>query len=926
MDPDDRGREWLRTTLYSIGDAVITTDAQGRVREMNPVAEALTGWTEGEAAGRPFAEVFVAFSEETGAAIADPVAQILRDGVTIGLANHTLLRARHGGECPIADSGAPIRDRDGRLLGAVIVFRDQTAEREQMRALEESERRHRELFAANPHAMWIYDERTLAFLDVNAAAVARYGYTRDEFLAMTLADIRPPEDVPALLADVAGVPDGFEGGQRWRHRRRDGSLLAVEISSHPVPWPGRSARVVLVHDVTAQAALEARLHWQAQMLTRLASREPLQTLLDELAIFVCTLCPGVMSTVMLFDAAAGVLRPAASHDVPADVQAAANPTPVADLTGVCGTAAARRVPFVVADIEHDPAFAAYLPVTRRFGLRAAWSHPFFDSQGRLLGTAAMYARSPRPPTPTETEVSAFAATLAGVMVERARNLEALHEREAQLRLIFENEPECVKVLDCDGHLLEMNPTGLRLIEADRIEQVRGADVAALVTPEYREAFAALTRETAAGGEGRLEFELVGLKGTRRWLETHTAPLRDAQGRVTAVLGITRDVTERKALAAQLLQAQKLESVGRLAGGVAHDFNNMLGVIQGQTELALQDAPPGSLLESGLQEVLKAAQRSAQLTRQLLAFARREPSTPRALDLNLRVQELVGMLARLIGEGVSVVWEPGAGVWPVCIDPGQLDQVLTNLVVNARDAMAGAGTVTVATANVSRESSDGAPAGDYVLLTVRDTGTGMDAATQARIFEPFFTTKPTGRGTGLGLSTVYGIVRQHGGAIEVESRPGHGATFRLFFPRSADEPAGAAAPSSPRAAARAHGTILVVEDEPALRALICRVLRLEGYDVLDFASPLEAESVLVLREGAIDLLLTDIVMPGMNGPELWRRVRGMRPSLSCLMMSGYSHDAVEGGPEPGVQILHKPFSMHELVERVRALLAADHAAS
>ena len=921
MDSDDRGREWLRTTLYSIGDAVITTDALGRVRELNPVAEGLTGWPESEASGRAFTEVFVALNEDTRARVPDPVTQILRDGVTIGLANHTVLVARDGTERPIADSGAPIRDRDGLILGTVVVFRDQTDERAQLRALEESERRHRELFVASPHAMWVYDDDTMAFLDVNGAALARYGYTRDEFLAMTLADIRPPEDVPALLADVAAVPDGFEGGRRWRHRRRDGSLLTVEISSNPVPWPGRTARVVLVHDVSAQAALETRLHWQAQMLTRLASREPLQTLLDELAVFVCTLCPGVMSTVMLFDAESGALRPAASHDVPPEVQAAADPTPVAELSGVCGTAAARRAPFVVADIDTDPAFTAYLPVTQRFGLRAAWSHPFFDTRGRLLGTAAMYAATPRRPTRTETEVAVFAATLAGVMVERSRNLDALNEREAQLRLIFENEPECVKVLDRDGHLLEMNPAGLRLVEAESIDQVRGADVGSLVTPEHREAFKALTRAVAAGEEGRLEFELVGLKGTRRWMETHAAPLRDAKGRITAVLGITRDVTERKALTAQLLQAQKLESVGRLAGGVAHDFNNMLSVIQGQTELALQDLPSGSRLEAGLRDVLKAAQRSAQLTRQLLTFARREPSTPRALDLNGRIDDLIDMLSRLIGEGVSVVWRPGTDVWPVRIDPGQFDQVLTNLVVNARDAMSGVGTLTVTTANTTRPAVDGAPPGDYVVMAVADTGAGMDGATLSRIFEPFFTTKPLGQGTGLGLSTVYGIARQHGGVIEVDSTPGAGATFRLFLPRTVDVPAGAPDPAARPIAPGGRGTILLVEDEPALLSLIGRVLRLEGYTVLDAATPFDAEATVASHDGPLDLVLTDMVMPGMNGRELWLRVRVLRPSLRCLIMSGYAHDVVEGAAGLGVRVLHKPFPMSVLVETVRDVLAA-----
>jgi PAS domain S-box-containing protein len=917
MDSDDRGREWLRTTLYSIGDAVVTTDAPRAGARDEPGGRGAHRLDGGGSGGRLFAEVFVAFNEDL-TPIVDPVAQILRDGVTIGLANHTLLRGRHGRACPIADSGAPIRDRDGRLLGAVIVFRDQTAERMQLRALEESERRHRELFAANPQAMWVYDDDTLAFLDVNGAAIARYGYTRDEFLAMTLADIRPSEDVAALLEDVKSVPDGFDGGRRWRHRRRDGSLLTVEIRR--IPCRARARRVVLVHDVTAQTALETRLHWQAQILTRLASREPLDTLLADLAIFVCTLCPGVMSTVMLFDAAAGVLRPAASHRIPPEVQAAADPTPVADLTGVWhGGVTARAVrrgghrdrPGVHGVSAGDPALRPARgvvtsvlryprPPARHRGDVRARPRPADADRDRRRGVRGY---------PGRRDGGAFAEPRRP---QRARGAAAAHLRE-RAGIRGGARPRRPSARD--------ESAGLRQIEADAIDDVRGTDVGALVTPECREAFSALTRDVAAGGDGRLEFELVGLKGTRRWLETHAAPLRDAQGRITAVLGITRDVTERKALAAQLLQSQKLESVGRLAGGVAHDFNNMLGVIQGQTELALQDAPPGSLLESGLREVLKAAQRSAQLTRQLLAFARREPSTPRVLDLNLRVQELLGMLARLIGEGVVVSWQPGDDLWPVRIDPGQLDQVLTNLVVNARDAMAGAGALTVTTANTRREAEDGATAGDYVVLTVRDTGAGMDAATRARIFEPFFTTKPLGQGTGLGLSTVYGIARQHGGAIEVESRPGQGATFRLFLPKSIESPAPLAESNATPSATGGRGTILLVEDEPALLALTGRVLRREGYTVLAAASPIEAEGVVGHHDGPIDLLLTDMVMPGMNGRELWRRVRALRPSMCCLIMSGYSHDGMEGTTDLDVVTLHKPFAMHELIAQVRAALAA-----
>ena len=919
MGLDDGGRERSDTTVFSTGDGVVTTDLEGRVRDLNPAAEQLTGWSAAHALGRAFTDVFVARDDAERQSIGTLLATTLRDGIVSSHLHHALLVGRDGHKRRITASAAPIRDAERGLQGAVIVFRDRTDEHAQLRDLEEREARYRLLFAANPHPMWVYDADSLAFLDVNGAAVAHYGYAREEFLQMTLADIRPPEDVTSLMADVMAVPEAFEGGRRWRHRRKDGTHLTVEISSHPVPWMGRRGRVVLAHDVTAQASLEARLQWQAKMLTRMASREPLQTLLAELATFICTLCPGVMSSVMLFDAEAGVLRPVASHGLAPAIDAAANPTPVADLIGVCGTAAARRAPFVVADIAADPAFVAYRPVTQQFDLRSAWSHPFFDTHGRLLGTAAMYAHDARQPTAAETDVATFAATLAGVMVERSRNAEELHDREGRLRAIFENEPECVKVLDLDGHLMEMNPAGLRLIEADSIEAVRGACVADLVSPAFRPRFAALTRASALGGEGMLEFEMTGLKGTRRWLETHAVSLRDVQGQVTAVLGITRDVTERRALAAQLLEAQKLESVGRLAGGIAHDFNNMLNVILGQTELALETLPAGSPAAASLDEVLQAAQRSAELTRQLLAFARREPSLPRAVDLNGQIQKVLGMVERIIGEGIAVVWQPARDLWPVRFDPGQLDHVIANLAVNARDAMNGVGTLTVTTAAVTRAGGEAAAPRDYAVLTVSDTGIGMDGATLGRIFEPFFTTKPQGRGTGLGLASVYGNVRQHGGLVEVESTPGAGTTFRILLPRSTEAVEAVHEPGVRPSSAGGQETILVVEDEPAVLRLTCSILRREGYKVLSAQTPHEAEAIVTGHDGPLQLVLTDMVMPGMSGRALWSRLKVLRPSLRCVLMSGYSQEPIDGVDGLDLPSLQKPFSVAALVEKVRSSL-------
>ena len=917
MGLDDGGRERFEATLFSIGDAVVTTDLEGRIREMNPAAEQLTGWSEANALGRAFDEVVVAVDEAERQPVSTLVATTLRDGTVSSHARAALLVARDGHERRITASGAPIRDARGSIQGAVVVFRAQDDEHAQLRELEERESRYRLLFAANPHAMWVYDADSLAFLDVNGAAVAHYGYSREEFLRMTLADIRPHEDPPSLTADLTAVPDAFEGGRRWRHRRKDGTHLTVEISSQPVPWMGRRGRVVLAHDVTAQASLEARLQWQAKMLTRLASREPLQTLLDELATFLCTLCPGVTSAVLLRDAASEAVRLAAS-DGPLDVEGG-DPTAIAEVGSVFGALAARPAPFAVSDIATDPALAQYCDVANRFGVRAVWSHPFFDSGGRALGTVAMCAATARPPAAAETEIAQFAATLAGVMVERSRNAEELHDREGRLRAIFENEPECVKVLDLDGHLMEMNPSGLRLIEADSIDAVRGVLVGDLVSPAFRPRFVALTREAALGGEGVLEFEMTGLKGTRRWLETHAVPLRDAHGRVTAVLSITRDVTERRALAAQLLQAQKLESVGRLAGGIAHDFNNMLNVILGQTELALETLPADSPAAASLDEVMKAAQRSVELTRQLLAFARREPSLPRAIDLNGRIQEVLGMLERIIGEGIAVAWQPAQDLWPVRFDPGQLDHVLANLAVNARDAMAGVGTLTVTTATATRAEGDGSAARDYVVLTVSDTGIGMDAETLGRIFEPFFTTKPQGRGTGLGLASVYGTVRQHGGLVEVESTPGAGTTFRILLPRSTEAVESLHGPDVRRASAGGKETILVVEDEPAVLRLTCGILRREGYDVLSAQTPEEAEAIVTRHDGPLQLVLTDMVMPGMSGRDLWCRLKTLRPSLRCVIMSGYSREAIDGSDGLDVPSLQKPFSLAALVEKVRGVL-------
>jgi PAS domain S-box-containing protein len=391
-----------------------------------------------------------------------------------------------------------------------------------------------------------------------------------------------------------------------------------------------------------------------------------------------------------------------------------------------------------------------------------------------------------------------------------------------------------------------------------------------------------------------------------------------------------DITENRTLELQLRQAQKMEAIGRLAGGIAHDFNNLLMVISGYSEFLLERLGADQRLRGPAQEISNATQRATSLTRQLLAFSRKQMLTPKVLDLNEVVTENLKMLTRMIGEDIDLVMVPGPGLGAVRADPGQIDQVIMNLAVNARDAMPQGGKLTIETANITlnesfaRTHSPLTP-GEYVMLSISDTGVGMDNETQSRIFEPFFTTKGT-KGTGLGLSTVYGIVKQSGAYIFVDSQPHRGTAFRAYFPRvDANEDAISAQESLelPRLG-RGQETILLVEDESNLRRLARQYLETQGYQILEAEDGAAALQIADGHQGPIDLLLTDVVMPGMNGRELAEQISAQRPETRVLYMSGYTENAIghDGLLDAGVNLLQKPFSLPTLKERVRELLDSE----
>lgn len=425
----------------------------------------------------------------------------------------------------------------------------------------------------------------------------------------------------------------------------------------------------------------------------------------------------------------------------------------------------------------------------------------------------------------------------------------------------------------------------------------------------------------------VEFPVRAADGRELQIEFRAAPA----GKFDIIIFV--DVSERRRaerekqkLQAELIQSQKMESVGRLAGGVAHDYNNMLNVIIGFAELALENTPPEDPRRGDLEEILAAARRSADITRQLLAFARRQTIQPEALDLNASVESMLKMLRRLIGEAIDLRWHPGPGLWSVFMDPSQLGQILANLCVNARDAIAGVGSIGIETSTVTLDEADcignaDCVPGDYVLLAVRDDGCGMDGETMAKLFEPFFTTKALGQGTGLGLSTVYGIVTQNRGFVRVESAPGAGTTLCVYLPRHEGSAETAPVEIQARAARPGSGTILVVEDESAILEMCRRMLGRAGYRVLAASTPGEALALAGAHAGEIHLLLTDLVMPEMNGLDLAARLQASHPGLRLLFMSGYTPDAAahQRGLPPGAHFLQKPFAMNTLAEQVRRAL-------
>lgn len=568
--------------------------------------------------------------------------------------------------------------------------------------------------------------------------------------------------------------------------------------------------------------------------------------------------------------------------------------------------------------RHRTAHGAHV---HRFGVSHDTLRPM-NARGPISGV-----RSNGNEFPAEASISKFEIGGEKIMTVRLRDISerfATEQHLRQLASIVESSQDAIVSEDLNGVIVSWNPGAEKMYGYTSAEAV-GQSTGILVPEEEKEAASGIVRSARDGVSSTEECLRIHKNGTPVDVAVTASPIRDQQGNVVAVATISRDITERKRLEQQLLHSQKMEAVGRLAGGIAHDFNNLLSIIVGYTYLIKSSTGEGEPMRTAADEIMNASEKAASLTRQLLAFSRKQVIRPEIVDLTEISASIGKILPRLLGEDIDLRLVRGSNLRRIKADPGQIEQVIMNLVVNARDAMPKGGNLTVETGNVEFSESDaryhGVNPGKYVLLAVSDTGIGMDAETRERIFEPFFTTKEAGRGTGLGLATVYGIVNQSNGHIWVYSEPGQGTTFKIYFPATEELAGQSRMAAAPELTVCGNETILLVEDEEHLRELLGHVLQDKGYDVLMAGSGSEALQLLKQHSGTVDLLLTDVVMPGMRGQELTETLAAHFPAMTVIYMSGYTDNALihSGALSERTMFLQKPFTPDAMLQKVREAL-------
>lgn len=859
----------------------IHTIKEGRFIDLNEACARLGGFKREELIGRKMEE-WNLVEDDT---LKEKVEQKLREEGRVSNLE-SKIRTKDGKIRTVLFSADPVTINNEPCLLAVSV--DITEREEEAGALRRSEEKYRTLVENSLQGVTILQDERIVFCNNTYAAMT--GYSVEEILRLSpeqMASLVHPDDRAAIADRFRALLEGAPIDPRFEFRgfKRDGSVIWVEAYASNIEYNGKRAIQSVYMDITERKNAENALRESEERFRLIAET------IDEIFWIVDQDETGAIYLSPAYDRIWGYPRERVVSNSDPFMMEMVHPD---DREFV----SANRKKLM----EGLPVSYEYRIIRPDGSIRNIWdrAYPIFNREGRIT-------------------------RLVGVgqdVTERRSAEEALKESKEYLNQIINCIGDPIFVKDREHRLTLVNDALCAFTSMKR-EALLGTtgmppSLAKSLWDQEESVF-----ET--GRELVTEDVFEDAKGNPVTVLTKKTLLGDKKGN-KQIVGVMRDITEYKRLESQFLQSQKMEAVGVLAGGVAHDFNNLLNVINGYTELLLDDVKPGEPLRDELEQIRDAGRRAAALTSQLLDFGRKQILQPEIIDLNQIITDMSSMLRRMIGEDIEIVFDARKKPAMINADPAKVQQVVMNLVVNARDAMPNGGKVSIETGGAVFEQSYGGDPGmikpgPYILLTIRDNGIGMDAATQAHAFEPFFTTKAKGKGTGLGLSTVYGIVKQSGGFISLSSEVGKGTTIKIYFPQAEGATSDPATESKPHSDLKGMETVLLVEDEAAVRALASRILRDRGYNVLEATDGAEALRVSQEYASEIHLVLTDVVMPGMGGKALVSRIQEMRPKIKALFISGYTDDAIShhGILDSGVAFLQKPFTLESLVRKVRDVL-------